>query len=232
MAIEKKCFICGKVKPIDEFYKHKEMADGYLNKCKACTRSYMHMRQKQGLTKAIDWKRHHTNPDRYLKHKYYSIKQRCTNPNRGGKIKGKKYANSYYGREYLSEAEWQIWCRQSEKTFMSLWLQWKESGYDKKLSPSIDRINNEKGYVLGNLQWVSNKANLRKYINELTYRKGKIIVCKGGQEIGRYNNQTEAANAVGADRRNVSAVLNGKRKSCKGYTFEYYSPFRRLDGEQ
>jgi len=44
---EKVCFKCGKVKPLTEYYKHNAMSDGYLGKCKDCTKKDTKIRLEQ-----------------------------------------------------------------------------------------------------------------------------------------------------------------------------------------
>jgi hypothetical protein len=79
----KRCRECRELKPIEQFYKHKQMADGHLNKCKNCVcsrirayrrnndsvREYDRERAKTPKVKArirentIRWRKQ--NPDKY-----------------------------------------------------------------------------------------------------------------------------------------------------------------------
>lgn len=52
----KRCFKCGVEKPLSEFYKHKEMSDGHLNKCKECAKTdvKLNMKAREVYYKAYD----------------------------------------------------------------------------------------------------------------------------------------------------------------------------------
>ncbi len=61
----KTCFKCNREKPLSEFYKHAETADGYLGKCKTCTKLDVRTHRRiNGSVREYDRRRYHENPIR------------------------------------------------------------------------------------------------------------------------------------------------------------------------
>lgn len=185
------------------------MSDGHLNKCKECCKAYA----KAKDTREYDLRRYRQNPKRYLSHKYNAIKERCLNKKR-----------RYYGKKFLSKEEWAEFCEKTEEQFMGMYCRWQESGYERLLSPSIDRINNDGDYTRENIQWLTLAENEKKYIQE---NEKTILVKKDGKIIGKFNSQQSVAEAIGSFQANVGRALrqgdrqNGKRRLVNGYTVEY-----------
>ena len=79
--MEKKCFKCLVIKPLDCFYKHKEMADGHVNKCKECNKKDVSNNYRENIDhyKKYDLKRN-LEPSRKESQKRFCSTKRKTHP--------------------------------------------------------------------------------------------------------------------------------------------------------
>lgn len=81
--MKKKCFKCKKYKDLKEFYKHSQMADGYINKCKLCTKKDVKNRYLDPVSKLriVEYERKRfKDPKRKEKLSLYQLKRRSLKP--------------------------------------------------------------------------------------------------------------------------------------------------------
>lgn len=76
------------------------------------------------------------------------------------RVKGiqKLKAHLYHDKEILQKKDFYDWANKSER-FHTLYNIWKQSGYDRKLSPSVDRVDSSKGYTIDNMRWITHSEN-------------------------------------------------------------------------
>lgn len=77
------------------------------------------------------------------------------------------------GKGLLSRDEFFAWCKNFDNLniFVAIYFDWAEADFPLGLSPSIDRIDPELGYVEGNLQWLTfdqNTEKNHKYVDPIT----------------------------------------------------------------
>ena len=148
----KKCTKCQKSKKESEFY-------GIQGDCKECYKKQVKKNRAKniGHYKNYDKHRQKYSLKRILGHRYAMMKMSIEGRNSHGR--------SCEGKELLNRTEYQKWCKDNNKNFLIIYSIWKKSGFQRKLTPSIDRKDNELGYVSENMQWINLSENIKKNAN-------------------------------------------------------------------
>ena len=111
-------------------------------------------REYRALTNNAATKKYEKTKKGFLMRCYRNMQSRIT-----GVQKAKFHL--YKDKELLDRNLFYNWSFDND-SFHSLFLEWENNEYDRKLTPSVDRINSSKGYYLDNMEWVTHSENSRR----------------------------------------------------------------------
>jgi hypothetical protein len=142
-------------------------------------------------------------PEKYAKYIFLHIKERCN-----GKVA------AYRGKLHITKEEFLEWAVPTLEAYVA-----ENNVTDlAKSRASIDKIDDDIGYKLGNLRWISAQENIQKGadkkrvpIRQLTM-EGVLV-----KEWDSVNQTKEGGFSPG----NVTYTCQGKFKQYKGFKWEY-----------
>lgn len=81
------------------------------------------------------------------------------------------------GKGIMSQEAFYDWCKRPENMadFLTIYFEWVQSGFNRYYSPSIDRMDSSKGYLAGNLKWLSYADNSEKNNRDPIMVRGVMI---------------------------------------------------------
>ncbi len=115
-----------------------------------------HRRAKYRKDNPNSDKDYNRSPFGFLSRLYMNMKSRI-------KYSYLKSFKHYKGLDILPRNKFYKWAVK-HPIYIKLYNEYKSNNYIKRLAPSVDRINPDKGYVLSNMEWVTYSENIRRSI--------------------------------------------------------------------
>jgi hypothetical protein len=91
------------------------------------------------------------NINSFLSNTYRAMKRRT-------KGNGTKRPDLYKGLPIMPKEVFLNWAK-NHPDFLRLYKQWVSCDFDRKLTPTVNRLKSNKGYTLDNVEWLTNSQN-------------------------------------------------------------------------
>lgn len=141
--LNKTCSACEVTKDLDKF------PPGHGRICRKCKNGKQ--REKRKLNNDSATKKYEKSEKGYLMRAYRNMLSRVTG------VQHRK-AHLYEGLEILDKEDFYKWSLENSD-FLSLFEEYKDSGFEMRLAPSVDRKDSTLGYTLDNIRWLPHWKN-------------------------------------------------------------------------
>lgn len=169
--------------------------------CIRCNKNKLHFGRNM-CSACLRRTKRETNPIFYLGTCYSEMSRRV-------KTKTKLRPN-YFGMSICTRAEF-INRFKNDSYFLVLFKAWGEFGFKRIFAPSVDRVDNTKGYEINNLQFIPHRVNSAKDLFKPVHIKN---IDSG--EVLEFNSNREAADFIGVHPSQF-CVYKKQGKICRGY---------------
>ena len=135
--------------------------------------------------------------------------------------KQRQYQEPTYTKQEL--VDWLF----SQKDFHVLYDNWVRLDYQKRYTPSVDRIDDYLSYTMANIRlvpWHENEDRHHKdRVNGINNKASKAVIklTLDGCFIEEYYSLSQASRSTGIQKTDISKVCRGKRNKAGGYVWRY-----------
>lgn len=118
-----------------------------------------------------------------------------------------------------------LWITTNDK-FLLLYNTWVSSNYNKDLKPSIDRIDDYKGYSIDNIQlmtWGENRIKgFKDRVNGINNKTNKKVAQFDNDDnlLNVFYSISDASRKTGIDKSSINKAANGKRQTAGGFKWK------------